>query len=149
MQQTAALIQHSLDSMHLSAQACLKAGGGITELAQNQMRALLDYARRNATLDQTVTAQEWTSRLLDHEFHTAARDTCVLATGQLIEAHATVVDAAKSVIDFSHAWLLGRVAETYPALVAEASPEPDAEVAAESGSESATGAGRARRKNGS
>lgn len=146
MQQTIALFQHSLDSMHTSALACIKAGSGIAELAQNQMRTLVDYARRNADFEAKPTAQEFTRRLLDHDFHAAARDTCVLATGQLIEAHATVLDAAKSVIDCSHAWLLGRIAVPAPSALA-IGDEVVADAAPDSAEEEV--APRARRKSAS
>jgi hypothetical protein len=147
MQQTIALLQHSLDSMHVSALACLKAGSGISELAQNQMRSLVDYAQRNTDLDHQTPPQELTRRLFDEELHLAARDTCVLITGQLIEAQATMLDAAKSVVDCSQAWLLGRIAESYQ------SARPTAEAAAtateiEVEAEPEVAAPRGRRKSG-
>jgi hypothetical protein len=147
MQQTIALLQHSLDSMHLSGLACLKASSGITELAQNQMRTLVNFAQRNTDLNNQTTSQELTRRLFDDELHIAARDTCVLVTGQLIEAQATMLDAAKSVIDCSQAWLLSRVAETYQSLspiAADAPAEAEAEIAAEA----EVSTPRSRRKNG-
>jgi len=121
----------AIDATQRSTLAWLQAGMDIGDLCRHQAWSLAAWGRDAVDGGLAPWAPDLVRLYLYDQPQMQARDSAIMATGKLIEAQATMLDAGKEVIDCGHAWLLGCVALSFPqgSASAAAAAEPAQETA--------------------